>query len=216
MSDSICDLIRTNDLFSAQPDWIDGFDSEFKLNRDVLQVDGGLPKINEISDYLPNKVNYNFTNLNKENEYYITNFFEAHYGKCNRFWVPIWYNQFTLDQDVSILSTDLYVTHTDFNYIYQGYERIFIKLKNGDLLTRWITAVTLDDPCAPYADYHLTIQTAIDRNILITDVAFFGLLLLARFDIDELEIPFETDRISEFSIPFVELINEYSIIGGGS
>jgi hypothetical protein len=56
----------------------------------------------------------------------------------------------------------------------------------------------------------LTVETAFDRDIATEDVKVFGRFLLGRFDGDELAMHHVSSTVTECSMRFVELTNEYT------
>ena len=150
---------------------------------------------------------YGYTNVDREDYYYITDFFINHQGKLQRFWLPVWKNAFELVSDISSGDNIITIRNVYFNLIERGYERIFIELKNGDFITRSIMTVVDDGD-----EENMFLNTSINRDISINDIKFSGRLMLVRFDDDDLDIDHRSDAVTEIQLNFKELPHEYGEI----
>lgn len=210
MSDSLLDLGVDSDIFTSEPDWSSEPSASFLQGRDIQQYDNGTVNIREKSIYKPRTVEYSFTNMTKSDEYSILDFFYRMKGMLKRFWVPIWKQGFTLSEPISSGSFYFKINNNSFGDIVNFHERIFIKTVSGDLITRKIAEYEVGSKT------EFLVSSAWDRDIALSDIAFFGILLLARFDHDELEIDYSNDIIGTCSLRFLELVNEYDLQYSGS
>jgi len=200
------DLSRTNIKFLFKPNWINTLPLNFNLNREILQFSGTKSEIINVHNYTGYNITYCFTNLNKETEFDIVNFFCSRKGKLERFWIPLWKNIFTLYSDILINSNSINVYGSNFYLVDKGFERIFIHLKNGDYITRKIIA------SISHGIYEtLFLASGIDRIITNDDINCFGRFLLVRFDQDDLNIEFVNNTCSTCELKFIELPFEYEV-----
>jgi len=204
MADDWKNLSITTNKFLVKPDWSEAPSSDFDDLRELLEYPGTITEITNISNKVSRRLKYKYTNLSKDIEYTITEFFINRKGKYSNFWVPIWKNQFTLYTDIHNGDAVLSVSPCGFYRIDQGYELIFFQLKNGDYISRLVDVVV---NMGTYED--IILKSPMTRDILQSDIVFFGRLLLARFDNDELIFNFYNNTMSECTLTFQELTNEY-------
>jgi len=204
--DSWGGLSRTTDRFTKKPNWIQASAVDFDYNRELIEFSGTQLDIYRLSQDAPFSLSYKFTNLSREDEYYIANFFCEHRGKHKRFWIPLWKNMFTLINDIANGDGIITIPNVGFHLIDRGYERIFIELKNGYQISRKVTAVLADG-----LNENLILDTNMDRVITQDDIKYFSRLLLVRFNDDGLQTKYKADSKSEIELTFYELTNEYEL-----
>jgi hypothetical protein len=130
-------------------------------------------------------------------------------GRCNRFWVKHPRRHFELKTNASNGSSQLIMYPNNFHLQYQGYERLYIEMDDGDILAREITAATYN---SALNQLELSINTAIDRDVTTTNHVIIGRYLLVRFDSDSMRLEAVTDQVCELSLSFTELVREYDEI----
>lgn len=90
---------------------------------------------------------------------------------------------------------------------FQGYERIYLLMNDGDILIRQVTAVESDQDgllCT------LTLDADLDRVVTPDTLARIGRVYLVRFDQDDLDFRFITPGVAgDVRIGFYELVKEY-------
>lgn len=205
MADSLLDLCQTTDLFTYPHNWVSTVEQDVDFMRTIIQYTGTPGKIKNLSDDIPVNVGLSFTNLTKTSEYDLLKFFCDHRGRCNRFWLPIPEQYYVMAADALIGSNEINIAiHGEYTF-FRGYERMFMILTNGDMLTRRI----LDFDCLGSNNNIMTIESVLDRNIAVTDVLLFGKLILCRFDQDEVQFTHENNIISSCALSFQELTKEY-------
>lgn len=208
MADSLLDLGSTTTLFATKPDYADGVGSGLAdMGRDLIQGNLGRRQTRLRTTEVPLRVAYRFAMLTKSDEYDLVEFFCARRGMNKRFWLPLWNQAFVLKSAIAKLSYTFEIEDNNFDEVVKYYERIFIYTTTGDMITRKILTRTGNV---------YTVETAFDRDIALTDVLYFGRLLMARFDQDELEVRHVTNTISEAEVNFVELPKEYETSATGS
>ena len=164
---------------------------------DQIQSKGSVPYYSFNGTYLL----YDRTRKN-----YFLNFMNDHSGRLNRFWVKHPQMSFTQKGDYGTGAVKINVERNQFDWIYQGYERLYIEMPNGDIITRKIDSV-VENVGADRLE--LSFTPALDRNILTSQKAKIGRLLLMRMDHDQFSYKILTDEISEITTRFVELLYEY-------
>lgn len=205
MSDSWQGLTRTTYKWLLQPDWNTTPSMSTNFNRTLTKYDFTGVDLYELSANYPLSIQYGYTNLTKEDEYKIINLFNTRKGRLKRFWLPMWKNEFKLVSAVTAGDNILTVNNTFWRKIDQGYERIFIQLKNGDYISRKISAVIQDG-----ANENIILETTINRDIALSDVKYFSRLLLVRLDDDNLNMNYQSHLVSDCTLNFFELVDEYA------
>lgn len=202
MSDSLLDL-GTDPIFTAKPNWTTTPSEGFDSGREVIQYNQAFASIRSLTANNARQMQYSYFNRTKAEEYYLLNFFYTQRGRLKRFWLPVNYQEFQIS--VAIRSVDNLVHYYDNNFslAYKGYERFYLLLKDGTQISRKITSVT--------GTTQLNFGSTFPQNIAIADIRYAGLILLARFDQDEIELQHTTNNLSECSIAFQELPNEYDL-----
>jgi len=209
MADSLEDLGTGGSalLFPLEPNWASNPTTDLAMLRRVLSQRGTSHQLKSLTDDVPLKFKAGFTLLNKEQECTLLEFFCARLGRCQRFWIKHPRRHFELKSTATNGSATLVCNSNGFELQYQGYERIYILMNNGDVLTRKVTGATDDG-----SELTLNINTVLDREVTTDNHYRIGRLLWARFDNDELAERCVTNTICETSLDFVELVQEYSEI----
>jgi hypothetical protein len=201
MSDSLLDLGITPYVLTAKPDWANLPSRSQDFGRDIIQYDAGISSLRNLTNDLSQRMEYGYSSMTKEEEYYLLNFFHSRKGRLQRFWLPVYFRDFELADAITSASYILKVKDNGAYVNLKYYERVFIELYDGSLLTRQILS-SLDAET-------LVMLSEWDRDIAIADVAHFGKLLLCRFDQDEIEVNHVTDEIGTTALSFQELSKEY-------
>lgn len=204
MPNDLQGLGSTNKIFIREPNWIVNPKSNFDFSREMNQFVGTTLNIYNLTNSVASDFSYTYSSLSKENEYYFTNFFCDRRGKFKKFWLPYWKNPFTLQSDISLGDSVLTIDSANYNLIDQGYERIFIKLKTGSIISREVLAVVNNG-----TSEDIFLKTVINMNIKISEIKFFSRLLLVRFNQDEMEIKYYSDNKSDVQFSFKELPFEH-------
>ena len=201
MSDSLLDL-GTDPVFTASPNWQSSPSAGLDTGREVIQYNQSYASIRSLTLNNFRTMQYSYFNKTKAEEYYLLNFFYTQRGRLKRFWLPVNYQEFFLDSDALSGQFTLIIKASNFYTNWKGYERLYIVLKDGSRITRKISSIT---------DVEIAFSNALTQDVLITNVRTFGLILLARFDQDEIELRHTTDNLSECQIAFKELPDEYDL-----
>lgn len=198
MSDSLHGLSLLP-FFGALPNWQNQPQKDRDIGRDVLRYNLGYASIRNRTSFNGRKLAYSFFPTSKEEEFALLDFFHTQGGRHKRFWLPIHYSELILASDIAI--GDIACTVVD-NPFPSGMvnERIYIETSCGDQISAKVVDSTGNT---------LEIAGYFDRDIAIADIRIFGLVVLVRFDHDDIITTFTTDTLSDCKLSFKELPSEY-------
>jgi len=204
MSNSVADLIAcgTTEIFLALPDWTTPPTLDLSFGREVIQYDEAVTRFRYLTSDLEWKSGGVFSNFFKTEEYYILDFFFRHMGRLKKFWLPVQSQYFKLATNIGNGATVFTLDDDTFQYVYRGYERLYMLLSSGDMITRKISS--------SHGSGEYSVATAFDRAINKNNVVLFGKLALVRFDQDEIEMQHDTPEVSTCELSFKELPKEYA------
>lgn len=202
-------LVANFPRFPLEPNWITPPRTTFEVARELISNRGTAHAMRSMTDDVPIKFEAGFTLFTRADFATMLGFFVEARGVVNRFWVKHPYRSFKLKEDAGNGDGIIYCYPNEFDQQYQGYERIYIEMSDGDILARYVTAATYNS-----AEDRLELQlnTTLDRDVTTTNHVILARYLLARFDSDVLEMNFHTDTVCEFALSFYELVKEYSEI----
>lgn len=205
MADSLLDLGSTP-VFPLEPNWVSQPSTNISLSRNLLAYRGTKHSIFPITDDAPITFEAHFTIYEKSDEDTFLDFFHARRGRNQRFWVKHPRQHFALKETASNGALSMVCYPNSAHDQFQGYERIYVVMSTGDIVTRKVNSATYssDDD-----EINLAINSALDRDITISNQILIGRVLLCRFDSDELSVSHVTTTTCEFSLKFYELVKEY-------
>ena len=206
MSDDLQDLGAITTLFRERPNWIEPVNTKLVFTKQLLNFPGASQTILGFTSDVPQRLSYNFLAPDKETEFNLITFWRARKARVEAFWAFGHRESFTLSQDALLNDASITVLNNGFLRAYRGYERIYIELKSGDILTRKIVAVA---ETGGGAELLLQLGTVLDRDIDIIDIRIIARLFFGRFDSDQLEMAGNTNTIDETTLEFFELVKEY-------
>ena len=209
MADSWDDLGTNTNKFLIGGDWNKGPSQSLEPYRTIIQYPGTGIKIRDITNSVKNQIKFtiHFGNINKAAEYALLTAFYTYRGRATGFWVPLPKIYWTLRLDTTMEDpTNLAIADTCFQW-FLGKERMYLYLSDGSYISRQITDLTY----AFGGHEVMTVNTALDRIIKVSDVGIFGKLLFCRFDQDEIEFQYTTTALSDCDIDFIELPMEYPV-----
>lgn len=195
------------ELFAPNHNWKAELQSQYEMSRSVHSYTGTVEEIINYSDHRPTRLELEFIFNNKAAENDFLTFWVDKRGQWKKFWLPSPSTGFILDVPSVLGVPSLIVASNGFAEFYQGFERIFLKLTNGDRLTFQVNSISKDQPL-PGQDT-LNLGAALDRIFGPDDIALFALLLCGRFEKDVAELEYITMAVSECKISFLELPKEY-------
>lgn len=184
------------------------YDYQGDPQRQVLGFEGTVKALFNLSEDKPQILEFTTTLCTMADRKLLLDHYRSVKGQWGRWWLlsPLALFEFATPGQVALGSTRFTVNRTDFDF--RGFERVYLLLANGDIITRPIDAYTLDE-LAGTADIDFVTPT--DRIIETSEVLLFSLALLVRYDIDVLKVDYNTDHVGEVSIRCLELVKEYGI-----
>lgn len=195
--------------FPLEPNWVSAPSTQLSMLRRVLQFRGTSHHLETLTDDVPITTEMRFTIFTLADYNSLMGHFATARGRVNRFWVKCPVRHFEMKTNANNGSSQLILYPNNFDLQYQGYERIFIEMSDGDILARHVTAATynsVDD------QLEISINTALDRDLTTTNHIIIGRYLLVRFDSDELRLEAVTDQVCSTTLAFTELVTEYDEI----
>lgn len=197
------------DLFPLDINWARQPKVDLELARILMKHIGTSVALETFTDDVPERLNIGVTISEKSDEYNLIDFFANRKGRHGKFWIKGPSREFTLKENALSGSSAILVYRNGAYTQYQGYERIWIGMNNGDILTRHIQTITDDDLNDRYG---LNLATPIDRDVDVDGHFIIARLFLVRLTEDKLFLKFETDSVSEVELTVRELVKEYSEI----
>jgi len=202
MADELYNL-ESISIFPFTHNWVNNIGIEYQMNRDTTQFFGTGTDILIYSSLHNLFFSIDLTLKTKEDIYNLLDFFNTKKGQLQKFWVYGSRNEFELAIDKPAMSNDLYIYDNGFDLNFYGNERIYLQLKNGDILTRLVTNVSKVSNTLK-----LEVSTIV-REIEKEDILQFGRIYLCRFAKDVLNLSYKTENICSTQLDFVEVIKEY-------
>jgi len=202
MADSLEDL-GGYDLFPIEPNWAVTPKGDLDLAKELINYPGTVSQLIGFTYDVPEVWSFGFS-PDKDEEYDLINFFVGKYGRTGAFWMKLPHTEFTLTTTALSGSTELRVERNLAERQYQGYERVWIDMHTGDILTREVNDTTDE---TTYLSLSLT--TSLDRDITLTNHYKICRLLFCRFDEDALIMNYSQDYYPQITIYVRELVKEY-------
>lgn len=179
---------------------------DFLLDRDFIQFTGGKSGVTSLDVGIARRLTMEYALLCPERRYEIEYFFMERMGRAERFWCPLWLNLFVMQTDIAAWTDKVRIDPCGFSGAFvAGVNRLYIELNDGSRISRLIVSVTDE---GTYEE--LTIATVFDQDIDIDDVAYCSLILLCRFDHDDLELDFVSADTCKTTLSLIELTHEYA------
>lgn len=206
MADSLTGLLPgKTTIFRTPPDASKQYRSSLKNSRITLGTRGnGVERLESFNDNLAFEIEYSYQPMNKEEENAVRQFFFDRKGQFESFWAPSWVNEFTLGDPAT--DGDSFLTCVDNRFKFRGFDRVFLLLYSGDLITRQVTSAS-----SPVGGvFNIFLDTPIDRDLQPSEIKNFGRLFLCRFASDTLSKKYRSYIVSEVSFRLIELIEEYN------
>jgi hypothetical protein len=105
-----------------------------------------------------------------------------------------------------LFDTEQRIRINKLNNLYlHGKELLYIRLSNGDRITRLIQSYSQSTGEEEYTEFIVSSLPEFD----ITEIRKCTLVYLGRLDQDSIDISFETDLFASCELSFVELLEEY-------
>ena len=205
MTDSLENL-GTAPLMTWAFNWKTPPPIEYLHSRTIRGFTFTAQEMDSDTDNTPFRGTYKFLIYDKQTEYAFLEFFLEKRGRLKRYWIKSPEQAFTLKADVSAGSSVIYVEDNRADYIWQGVERIWIKLADGSEITR---SVNLAERDVGNNRINLYLDTLTSQAFTVADVVVFGRVYLVRSDLDKYSFKYHTDTVCEISIKVYEVVEEY-------
>lgn len=210
MADDWQDIGSGIEIFPIDPNWISSPETNVLVARDIRRYPGTATEVDVLQEKTPFQVTCQFLLDTDADNYDFIDFFATHYARVHRFWFKHPKRSFTLKKNSNAGGGSIYAYPNFANLVFQGYERIYIRFKSsGDYMSRKVVSALYNDL---NDEVELVLDTVLDRQVTVGDVAEFGRLLLGRYDIDTLTIKYQSNGVGVGQIKFYELVEEYSEI----
>ena len=179
--------------------------TQFDYSIDVQGFRGTANEVFTYTEDKPEKFDFLFTGTSKAKTKQFVQDFIAKKGRFDCFWFVDIGRYLTVVANIT--SGALSIDIIDNFYNIQGFERLYIELNNGDKITKKITGFVQGNGTVA-----LNLDTAIDRDILTTDICRITFLHLCRFDVDTITMSFISKDVMEVSLSIIQVIKEQKTI----
>jgi hypothetical protein len=195
-------------LFPFEPSWADQPEISPVIMRRIITHRGTVQQVESTMGDVPVRLTLGFSLLSADDIFSMTEFFMARKGRFGRFWIMHPTEAFTLKSAASLDQNSLICHDNLAARQFQGYERIYINMTDGDVLIRKVTAIVSDQVTGTC---ELTLDTPLDRVINADNHIRIGRVYLVRFDQDDLSFNYATpDAVGDIRLSFYELVKEYA------
>ena len=212
MANDIGTDFADKEMLLTEPDWIEDVGSRFHVERRLIGYGFTAVELSSINTDAPINLELNYPIQNHENKYDLLDFFNSRKSKLESFWFLHPSRFFTLKSDYT--ANDTYITclrnysHLWTQSLPSQYDwGIYIKMRNGDLITRKVTGIV--DSAVPSASY-VYLDEVIPRDINETNHFIIGITLVGRFDDDDLNLQMQSNTQGIANIKLQENYREYS------
>lgn len=207
MADSLLDVGVGEAVLTFQPNWVSPLDQSFVITRYLLSYKGTSSDISEQNASVPIVLTAQWDFDSKEDQFNFKTFIHDRIGRTERFWFKYPRSLFRVKDALSNGSSQINCYRDNSELFIQGHERIYIELTSGDLIVRKIDSASLD---TVNDQVELTLATALDRDITLSEIAMVGRYLLVRFDDDIFRFSLQSDDHLTITQRVNELIYDYS------
>ncbi len=194
-------------VFPFYINWATEPTTQIAIARKIIAYPGTAQTLVSYIDEVPISWDAVINVYNKEDEYTLLDFFNSVRGRNLRFWVQHPKAAFELVDPPGAGATTYVVQPNSAEDIWLGHERVYLLLKDGDLITRQITNAVYSETTDKLS---LEFTTPTDRALGLDDYWRMGRFLLVRLDEDELDVEHFNDNSSEVKLRFYELVKEYA------
>ena len=211
MANDIGTNFAGKEMLLTEPDWIEDIGSKFTVERRLLGYDYTVGVISSLNTDAPINMEVNFPLTNHEDIYNLLDFFNSRKAKTETFWFLHPARLFTLLD--AYTASDSYIKCVrNYSHLWtQGLASqydwgIYIKMRNGDLITRKVTGIV--DNASPPASY-VYLDETIPRDINSTNHYIIGRILIGRFDQDDIVLRLEAKNQGRSNIRLQENYRSY-------
>lgn len=211
MANDIGTNFSGREMLLTEPDWIEEIGSRFAVERRLLGYDHTVKVLSSLNTDAPINLEINFPLTTHEDIYDILDFFNLRKAKTESFWFLHPASLFTLLDTYTASDTYIKCVRNYSHLWTQGLASqddwgIYIKMRNGDLITRKVTGIV--DNASPPASY-VYLDETIPRNIHISNHYMIGRILVGRFDQDDIVLKLEAKNQGRTNIKLQENYREF-------
>ena len=186
--------------FPLMPNWATLPGVQVIMPRDYVNFPGTAQLMVSTTDRIPIEFSITFQVDNKQDEYELLDFIHTVKGKAYRFWIEHPVHLFDLVETVPSGASSIKVSLNDFQKVANDDDRIFMAMKNGDLIVRTITNSVED-----VDGITCTIDEVLTREITTDDYWVIGRFLLCRLKEDAFKQKIESKNVTTYTVGFTEL-----------
>ncbi len=201
MADDLNDL-GSYSIFPVDVNWAKKLNRNLELARIIHRRAGTANMIDMVSDVVPWIVEVGVTPMTKQEEYDVIDFFSSRKGALGGFWLKVPVQEFELKEDISSGSSVIYCYRNNAHLVYQGHERIWIAMNDGDILTFQVTDTVVDES---NDRLDVVLNTVTDRDLTTTNHWLIGRLLFCRFTESRLPCMFNAALYPDIKFNVTEL-----------
>jgi len=188
-----------DEIFAFPPNW--GEEPEFfmKQNVDVLDL-ANKKEIDIIENWPKMMMRYSFLGVNRTRIHDIEEAFKTRRGRLSDFYIPSWFQDLKLTEDIEAADATLPVESTVVLDDYKTNNKIvYIAIIHGDtydptLIAREVTDIAVDS---------IAIDSAI--GVDLPQETLICILHRVRFDQDEIEWEYKTTSVASVKLTFKEI-----------
>jgi hypothetical protein len=191
-----------------QPD-LDNYKVEYLDNGDFVSFAGSRTIGYPYTPVSLRKITASYTFKTRTDFQTLNSFYKFTNGQLSRFWLACWSQEFSLAVNANLNDPYLMVNFSQLTAKNDPNLRIFITTKAGDLIVRKITSYEVETT----GYERLMLDTAMPMALNITDISFFGRLILARHASDfivKIQKADGEDMIGQVNLVYQEVPYEYS------
>jgi hypothetical protein len=184
--------------------WVKPVKGNYELSRQIADFPGTIQEVILNSEERPAKFELQLTFFDNYELTEILSFFSLHKGRWAKFWFLSQMAFFTINGDIVANDSNIRVVDNKFTKTFRGYERIYLKLKDGSLLTYKIASVEESQ-----GEIILQTETPVNRAIMAQEVEKISFMFLMRFDVDNMTPTHITDNKGNIDTTLIEVVKEY-------
>jgi len=192
-------------IFPLELNWATQPTTTQNLVRRNYRYPGTAELLESTTNHAPVAVTGTCSAFSPKQIHTLTSFFCGRKGRFERFWFMSPRSGFTLKYIAKKGASALVCSGNRASWVFHQYDRIYILMADGALITRQLSSCT-NDPVT--SEITLLFDPPLDREVNLLNHIRIGRLALMRFDHDELSISFDTTLAGNANVKFTELTGE--------
>jgi hypothetical protein len=188
MANDIGTYFADKEMFLIEPNWIEDIGTRFQVSRRLLGTGTTVGSLVSLNQDAPVNLTLNYPIESHQNIYELLDFFNSRKAKTESFWFVHPARFFTLQEAYSSGGSYLKCVRNYSHLWTQGLSSqydwgIYIKMRDGDIITRKVTGIT-DSTVPSYSAVFL--DESIPRDINLLNHYIIGKMIVGRFDQDDM------------------------------